>query len=228
MEAAVGVAVRVFKVCSQDTGSAAFGGADHVDSCRVWTGFNSASWSRTSKRGYGGAILRRDQVCRAVPTWKPGHYFNELLFWQTLALMFATVCGGFWKNFLRFSVWWWTRILRSARRVHLEIWNCFHDSLVSGPGCISLTGFRTNFALFLVKANSDPGVQSASMCDEWSYGGGGVLFFFFASFEWHFSHSVHLDVECPAGCDFFHSRWPTVVGRRGPRAMSINFCEMLT
>ena len=104
VEAAVGVAVRVFKVCSQDTGSAAFGGADHVDSCRVWTGFNSASWSRTSKRGYGGAILRRDQVCRAVPTWKPGHYFYELLFWQTLAFMFATVCGGFWKNFLRFSV----------------------------------------------------------------------------------------------------------------------------
>ena len=54
-------------------------------------GFNSASWSRTAKRGSGGAVLRRDAApgrSRAVLTWKFGHYFYELLFWQALAFVY--------------------------------------------------------------------------------------------------------------------------------------------
>ena len=48
-----------------------------------------------------------------------------------------------------------------------------------------------------------------------SYGGGGG--------EGGFSHSVHLDVECPPCRDFFLSpRWPTVVGRRG---LSCRSCD---
>ena len=36
-------------------------------------------------RGSGGAVLRRGQVAHALAR-KPGHYFYELLFWQTLVL----------------------------------------------------------------------------------------------------------------------------------------------
>ena len=43
-----------------------------------------------------------------------------------------------------------------------------------------------------------------------------------------FSLSVRLDVERPAGCDFFRPRWPTVVGRQGPRAVPIDFSVVLT
>ena len=45
------------------------------------SGFNSASWSRISKRGSGGAVLRRfaGGRARAVLTLKPKHYFYELI-----------------------------------------------------------------------------------------------------------------------------------------------------
>ena len=36
-------------------------------------GFISASWSRTTLRGSGSAVLRRDRA-RAVLTWKPEHF----------------------------------------------------------------------------------------------------------------------------------------------------------
>ena len=70
-----------------------------------WAGFKIALWSRTSWRWSGGAVLRRDAApgrARAVLTWKFGHCFYELLFWQTLALVFMRPFGGFRKNFPRF------------------------------------------------------------------------------------------------------------------------------
>ena len=39
-------------------------------------------------RGSVGAVLRRDQVRSLCLTWKPGHYFHELLFLLTFALVF--------------------------------------------------------------------------------------------------------------------------------------------
>ena len=65
-------------------------------------GFNSASWSRTSKPGSGGAVLRRVEP-RAVLTWKPGHYFCELLFWRTLALVVMRQLRRLLEEFLVFS-----------------------------------------------------------------------------------------------------------------------------
>ena len=59
--------------------------------------FNSAPWSRTSKSGSGGAVLRRDAAIgrdRSVFTWKHGHCFLELLSWQTLALVFMRQSTG--------------------------------------------------------------------------------------------------------------------------------------
>ena len=51
-------------------------------------GFNSASCGRTSKRGSGGAVLRRGEAL-AVVTWKIGHHFCELhCILQSLALVF--------------------------------------------------------------------------------------------------------------------------------------------
>ena len=41
---------------------------------------------RVGRRGSGGAVLRRGEA-GTVHTWKPGHYFYELLVWQTLALV---------------------------------------------------------------------------------------------------------------------------------------------
>ena len=50
----------------------------------------------------GGALLRCEHVARAVSIGNM-ELFLELLFWHTLALVLATVYGGFRKNFLRFS-----------------------------------------------------------------------------------------------------------------------------
>ena len=50
----------------------------------------------------GGALLRCEHVARAVSIGDM-ELFLELLFWHTLALVLATVYGGFRKNFLRFS-----------------------------------------------------------------------------------------------------------------------------
>ena len=78
-----------------------------VDSCWAWTGFNSASWSRTSKRrasvSDAGFVAPFSDVIKFVAQFYPGHYFYELLFWQTLALVFAAVHGGYCQNFIRFS-----------------------------------------------------------------------------------------------------------------------------
>ena len=68
-------------------------------------GFNSGSWSRTSKRGSGGEVLRRDRalgLARAVLTWKLGHYFFVSLFWQTLFLVFMRQSTEAFENFIRF------------------------------------------------------------------------------------------------------------------------------
>ena len=98
--AAVGVFVEVFKVFALDS-SEAFVGADHRRRGRgrdlqdffpgQGGGSTAPLWGRTAKRGSGGDVLRRDAApgrARAVFTCKYGHYFNELLFWQTLALVF--------------------------------------------------------------------------------------------------------------------------------------------
>ena len=68
-------------------------------------GFNSASWSRTSERGSGGEVLRRDRalgLARAVLNWKLGHYFFVSLFWQTLFLVFMRQSTQAFENFIRF------------------------------------------------------------------------------------------------------------------------------
>ena len=81
-----------------------------------------------------------------------------------------------------------------------------NESFVSGtlgPGCVSLRRFRRISQFLHVKVNLHPEIDSACMCDEWSYGGGGGRFYFF---QGHFSNSVHLDVESPADCDFSSPR----------------------
>ena len=58
----------------------------------------------------------------------------------------------------------------------------FYEPLVSGtlgPGCVSLRRFGRISKFLFVKVISHPEVDSACMCDE------------------------YMDVECPAGCDFF-------------------------
>ena len=66
MQEAGGVSVVVHMILSQDKVLQRFVEQIIDDSRWAWTGFNSASWSRPSKRGSGGAALRRDQFARAV------------------------------------------------------------------------------------------------------------------------------------------------------------------
>ena len=86
---------------SPKQGSAVFCGADHrrllLGLDRVQQRFVEQDLEAPSV-GVRRGTLRRDQVRCAVLTWKPGHYFYELLFWQTLALVFSTVYGCFWKK----------------------------------------------------------------------------------------------------------------------------------
>ena len=92
-----GVAVKVFKVFSQDRFCSVLWGR----SSRTWTRrrssrfssrtmwvFNSASWSRTAKRGSGGAVLRtrRSSCSSHLETWTC--VLRALCIWQSLALVF--------------------------------------------------------------------------------------------------------------------------------------------
>ena len=75
------------------------------------TGFNNASWSRTSKRAAlvsdAGLVLPFSDVIKfaiVAHTENPGHYFYELfVLADTRPRVLATVHGGFWENCLRFS-----------------------------------------------------------------------------------------------------------------------------
>ena len=70
---------------------------------RARWGFTSASWSRTTLRRSGSAVLRRDEA-RAVLTWKLGHFLRApLCLAVTRPRVLASVDEGFWTNFLRFS-----------------------------------------------------------------------------------------------------------------------------
>ena len=81
--------------CSPRTGSA--GSREQITVDFFGPGHGSTTLRRARHRSAprrksdvdGGAVLRRDQVCRAVLTWKPG---------GTLPTCHATVYGYFWKN----------------------------------------------------------------------------------------------------------------------------------
>ena len=99
-----GVAVEVFKVFSLD--KVLQRSAEQVIGDDYGCGQGSTALRGAGPRGAPRRCLTRVWLRRS-PTYvshlKPGHYFHELLFWQTLALVFATVNGDCWKNFLRFS-----------------------------------------------------------------------------------------------------------------------------
>ena len=95
VEEAVGVSVEVFAVLSQDKVLQRFVEQIIDDDKVVLAGFNSVSWSRTSKRpaskvcrGSGGAVLRRGHLARAVSPGNPDFTSTSSLFWLTLALVF--------------------------------------------------------------------------------------------------------------------------------------------
>ena len=119
-----------------------------------------ASWSRTSKRGSGGAVLRRDEAL-AVLTWKPGPCFHELLFWQTLALrVHATVTEAFGRisSVVCVMVDLGPEDDAPFALENLDIIStCPLYLAVARPGCVSLEAIERISHIFYGKVNSDPG-----------------------------------------------------------------------
>ena len=106
------------------------GGPGHGSTALRGAGPRSAlSLSRAVWRGSGGAVLRRGQAARALAP-KLAHYFYDLFFWPDTCPLFATVYGGFWKNFVRFS---YVKVFSDPvvdSPLHLKIW-IFNEPLVS-------------------------------------------------------------------------------------------------
>ena len=86
-EEVVGVSVKVFKVLCQNKVLQRFVEQIIIDDTVVWTGFNSASRSRTSKRP-ALEVFRRDHLARAVSVGNVDIISASSLFWQTLALVY--------------------------------------------------------------------------------------------------------------------------------------------
>ena len=181
------------------------------------TRFCSVLLSRSSRpaseawRGSGGAVLRRDQVRSRCLTWKPGHYFYELLFWQTLALVSCDSLRWLLEEFLAV---FYANVHTNPEvdsRSHLKILIFSTSPLylaISPPGCVSLgRGFWTNFTHFQGEGELRSWGRFRvhvwrTLTWRWRQVG------FVAVFFLHFSHSVQLDVKCPVSVEFLELSVP--------------------
>ena len=94
------------------------------DDSSLWTGFNSASWSRTSRRP---ASVSLDHLAHTVLTFNLG-IISACDSLRRLLEEFLAV----------FDVMVDTDPEVNTRRLHLELWNYFYEPLVSCPGSIEL------------------------------------------------------------------------------------------
>ena len=110
------------------------------------------------------SLVQSDAVWwRRSPTWTSCSRSRTetcTVFLRALLLLFATVFGGFWKNFVRFS---YVKVFSDPEvdsPLHLRIW-IFNEPLVSDSHLPwSCQAFGRISRIFYVKADSDPEGQS--------------------------------------------------------------------